>query len=320
MPCFDPRKGYRSKTVNPSGKRSIVFNVHEGYKDRPVQIPCGQCVGCRLRRSAEWAVRIHHESTLYDHNSFLTLTYSDEHLPPDGGLRVSDFQKFMKRLRRSVDIPERREQLLMDGDRVRFFHCGEYGDRFSRPHYHACIFGLDFKDKELVEDRRGVKLYESPTLEAIWEKGKCRIGDLTFQSAAYVARYICKKVTGERAEWYYNEIDPETGEILRELKPEYVTMSRRPGIGKRWFEKFSKDVFPSDFVVINGKKFPPPKFYKSQFEILDHEGSKRLRGRSLARTELAKSNPDNSPVRLQVREEVTLARLDLLKRGYENGD
>lgn len=308
MPCYRPRKGYRSRTVNPSGKRSIVFNTREGFHDLPVDISCGQCIGCRLKRSAEWAVRIHHEASLHQENCYLTLTYDDDHLPENGSLQVEDFQKFMKRFRKEVHPLK-----------LRFFHCGEYGDKFSRPHYHACVFGYEFKDKELFSERGGIPLYTSKTLENLWKKGHCTTGEVTFDSAAYVARYITKKVLGPRADLFYNERD-ESGEIIRSLKPEYVTMSRRPGIGKQWFEKFKGDVFPGDYVVIDGKKMPPPKYYRGQLEIISPKEFRDLRGRGLQRAEEAKADENNSWDRMRVREEITISRLKQLKRGYENED
>ena len=130
MPCFSPLDGYRSRTVNASGKRSIVFDIHEGFHDRPVSVPCGQCVGCRLEKSRQWAMRCVHEASLYDENCFITLTYDDEFLPVGGSLDKGAFPRFMKRLRKKFE-PRR----------IRFYHAGEYGDRFGRPHYHALLFG-----------------------------------------------------------------------------------------------------------------------------------------------------------------------------------
>ena len=143
MPCYNPLKGYRSRTLNASGKRSIVFNLREGYVDQPIEVPCGQCIGCRLERSRQWAVRCVHEASLYKNNCFVTLTYSDDKLPSDGSLHFDHFQKFMKRLRR-----------FYDDSRIRFFHCGEYGEQYSRPHYHCCLFNFDFVDKKFWKKRR----------------------------------------------------------------------------------------------------------------------------------------------------------------------
>src|SRR4051794_29862641 len=100
MPCFRPLKGYRARVTNPdTGKRSIVFNARKGFNDLPVDLPCGQCIGCRLERSRQWAIRCSHEAKLHEENCFITLTYAPEHLPPGGTLVVKDFQDFMKRLR-----------------------------------------------------------------------------------------------------------------------------------------------------------------------------------------------------------------------------
>lgn len=317
MPCYHPLKGYRSKTVNPNGKRSIVFSVHQGYRDMPVEVPCGQCIGCRLERSRQWAIRCVHEASLQKHNSFITLTYAPENLPEDGSLKVDHYQKFMKRLRKHASwVRSPYHNDLLGNGTVRFFHCGEYGERFKRPHYHACLFGLDFKDRELVNERDGVKLWTSESLSRIWGKGFVTIGDVTFESAAYVARYITKKVTGEKALEHYNVIEKETGEILESRRAEYVTMSRRPGIGKGWFKEFRSDVFPGDFVVMRGSKMKPPKYYLGQYEIESPDEFVKLKGK---RKKLAEENKENSTVeRLEVRKKVQEYKYKQLKRGYEN--
>lgn len=170
---------------------AIVF-AERGNIRRSLTLPCGQCIECRLERSRQWGVRIMHEASLHDANSFVTLTYNDENLPHDGGLVYRHFQLFMHRLRKRVP------------SKIRFFMCGEYGENFGRPHFHACIFGLDFVDKTLWQVRNGVKLYRSKKLESLWEFGYSSIGTVTFESAAYVARYIMKKVTGDAAETHYS--------------------------------------------------------------------------------------------------------------------
>ena len=118
---------------------------------------------------------------MYDDNCFITLTYSNQHIPADGSLDVRVFQKFMKRLRKRF------------GDGIRFYHCGEYGSLLGRPHYHACLFNFDFPDKYLWKENNGQKLYRSPSLEELWPYGYSSIGTVTFESAAYVARYILKR-------------------------------------------------------------------------------------------------------------------------------
>jgi hypothetical protein len=304
MPCYKPLHGYRSQTVNESGKRGIVFNVTQGFKDMPVELPCGQCIGCRLERSRQWAIRCVHEASLYEKNCFITLTFNDENLPSNGSVDVRDFQLFMKRLRKKF------------GSGIRFFHCGEYGDEFKRPHYHALIFNFDFPDKVLWSKQNDSLIYTSEVLNELWEhKGFTTIGDVTFESAAYVARYVTKKVTGEKADEHYTSIHRETGEIVSR-KPEYISMSRRPGIGKGWFEKYHSEVYVHDGVRINNHFIKPPKFYDKAYEVKYPKKmiiiKKNRELRSLIFTE------HTTPERLAVREKLHLLRFDRLKRSYEN--
>lgn len=258
-------------------------------------VPCGQCIGCRLERSRQWAIRCMHEASLYEHNSFITLTFNDEHLDPIGSLRKSDFQNFMKRLRKAIS-PER----------VRFYHCGEYGSKGGRPHHHACLFGYDFKDKELWRIRNNVPLYTSKFLDSIWsldgkQLGFCTVGDVTFESAAYVARYIMKKQLG----------DPE---YYGDLVPPYTTMSRRPGVGSKWFDKFGSDVYPDDFVVIRGQlRVKPPKYYDS---IFDCENPTEMRKVKRSRQVEARAKRV-SLERLAQKEQHKLLKLKELGRKYE---
>lgn len=316
MPCFTPLKGYRSKERNPSGKRSIVFNARLGFVDQPVDLPCNQCIGCRLERSRQWAIRCVHEAQLHTFNSFITLTYSPEHLPPNGSLLVSDFQKFMKRLRKRASGSSS-DSLLLDSDsRIRFFHCGEYGEQNFRPHYHACLFGVDFADKVHWRTVNGHKYFISDTLNELWErKGHCTIGDVTFESAAYVARYITKKITGKKAGEHYQSMDPVTGEFVP-MQPEYVTMSRRPGIAKGWYEKYKSDVFNYDLVVIRGKQMRPPRFYDLQHAAAHPDEFMVTKARREVRAE--KFADDNTWERLKVRHFLKRRQGSLLKRSYEN--
>jgi len=272
----------------------IVFNRNGGFVDLPLKVSCGQCSGCRLERSRQWAVRCVHESKMHKQNCFLTLTYDDEHLPATRSLDVKDWQNFAKKLRRQVGP-------------FRFFHCGEYGDENGRPHYHAAVFGLDFhEDRKLYKTTKtGDRLYTSARLQKVWPQGFHTIGALTFESAAYVARYVMKKINGDRAEAHYARVDPNTGECWS-LKPEYTTMSRRPGIGTTWITKFSADVYPSDEVIIGGKTARPPKFYDSH---LERENPELLREIKIRRAKkAAKHRFDQTPDRLAVREAVSTAR------------
>lgn len=241
-----------------------------------------------------------HEASLYERNCFITLTYNDENLPADGSLHYDHFQKFMKRLRKLVK------------GRVRFYMAGEYGETLGRPHFHACLFNYDFDDKVLFKrSPSGSDLYRSPSLERLWPFGYSSIGDVNFQSAAYVARYIMKKVNGRSAKDHYERVDEETGEVLH-LKPEFTKMSLKPGIGFDWYKQWKDDVYPDDFVVVNGKKVRPPRFYDKKFKVEHPEEFEviEFKRESRARQRYA----DNTDERLAVKEKVAKARLQSLKR------
>lgn len=316
MPCYHPLHGYRSRSINPTGKRNIVFNQSEGYKDFPVSVPCGQCIGCRLERSRQWAIRCVHEASLHETNSFITLTYSPEHIPKDNSLVLKHYQDFMKRLRFTFDHEDNNDLGIVQKN-IRFFHCGEYGEESARPHYHACLFNCDFPDKVLAPWRRrpgANPLYVSPTLARLWPNGIHSVGNLTFQSAAYVARYITKKISGGDALLHYNTIDSR-GEILAERKPEYVTMSRRPGIGNGWFKKYKGDVYPHDFVILNEKKLKPPKYYDRLLEREDALLLEKIKSQRATLAQLQIEN--NNAIRLDVREKIQLEKFKRLKRSYE---
>lgn len=307
MVCYHPIHGYYSKVKTAKGKFSFTTSPSLGFVDRPLVVPCGQCIGCRLDRSRKWAIRCVHESSLHKNNCFITLTYNNENLPKDNSLNVRDYQLFMKRLRKAFpDV------------KIRFFHCGEYGEKFQRPHHHACIFGFDFFDKYHYSTRSGVKLYRSPKLEQLWGLGFCTIGDVTFESAAYVARYVTKKINGDKAALHYripDSIDYSTGEV-RLRKPEFITMSRRPGIAFDWINKFKDDVYPDDFVIIrNGIRVKPPKYYDNIYDSIGGDiDTIKIKRKIVA----SARKEDNTPERLMVKKDLQLLRANKLKRGFEN--
>lgn len=255
----------------------------------PVTLPCGQCVGCRLEKSRQWAVRCVHEAAEHENNCFITLTFSDANLDPHGTLVKEDFQKFMKRLRK-----------FYDPQNIRYFHCGEYGELLNRPHHHAILFGLDFRDKVTLSERDGITLYQSDELDRIWGLGHCSIGEVNFETCAYVARYVMKKRTGKDADY-------------GDLVPPYNTMSRRPGIGANWFAEFKKDVYPSDEVVIRKDIVcKPPKFYDRLYDLTDPVEYKQVR-RERLRAAAARAD-DNTLDRLAVKEQLKLFQVEKLER------
>jgi len=287
MACFSPLVAFKTD----SGE--IVFGRERG---RELKLPCGQCVGCRLERSRQWAVRCMHEVQMHESSCFITLTYSDEFVPPDFGLHYSDFQKFMKRVRARFRA------------RVRFYMCGEYGETYSRPHFHCILFGIDFQDKYYWRrSESGHDLYRSSLLEKLWSFGQCEIGSVTFESAAYIARYCVEKLVNPGAEWI---VDPETGELY-EREQEFTRMSLKPGIGATWFAKYKSEVYPLDRVVMRGREMKPPRFYDRLMK-LDDKGTMSddvEYGRYLRSLKLT---DDNTYERLRTREIVTLH--DLKKR------
>jgi len=298
MPCYRPLQAWRQPGALKPGEARMVFSKHDPCM-KAIDLPCGQCLGCRLERSRRWAVRIMHEAQMHECNSFLTLTYDEKCVPPGGTLRVEDFQLFMKRLRRGSSGP------------LRFFHCGEYGDDGERPHYHCCLFGEDFRSDRVFykKTKRGDELFTSPRLSEAWGNGNVWIGELTFESAAYVARYCLKKaqIAGKAGESLDDRLSAYS-KWLAGRKPEYVTMSRRPGIGSGWFARYGDEVFPSDEVVVRRSAsyvaMLPPPFYDKLLEKADpalFEQVKKARRREAGSFY---DSPDNFSRRLIDREEV----------------
>lgn len=237
-----------------------------------------------------------HEAKCHEASCFLTLTYDDAHLPYRGTLVYRHFQDFMRRARRELGP-------------LRFYMCGEYGDQLSRPHYHACLFGSAFySDRvQFSED-----LYVSPTLSRLWPKGFSSIGDLTFESAAYVARYVTKKITGPAAADHYSRVDAVTGEIYQ-LQPEFSHMSLKPGIGATWFYRYGgHEVGRLNRCVMNGVEQSPPRYYRKLLKVFDPESSEYLDFMNATRS---RDPEDSTFPRLRDREAVTKARLSFRSRG-----
>lgn len=256
MPCYRPLNGWKS--INGG----ITFQKKDAYVDQLMSVSCGQCIGCKLERSRQWAIRCVHESQMHTDNCFITLTYDDDNIPFGGTLVLSDWQKFMKRL-------------VKKNGPIRFYHCGEYGETTVRPHYHAILFGYRPNDAELFSTSGETKLYESPSLRKIWGLGHVTFGEATFDTAAYVARYVTKKVTGDAAKDHYEYFDTETGEIFTR-KPEYSTMSRRPGIGLPWLDKFGNDAYSKDEVILRNTAMKPPRAYDVRYEQINPQHWKTI--------------------------------------------
>lgn len=295
MVCYGPMRGYHPPRNLPNGEpnpdKKLVFRKSKSETGIPMKLPCGKCPGCRLEQSRQWAMRCMHEKKMHQDagSAFLTLTYNDEHLPKDYGLCKPDLQNFMKRLRKE------RERGL------RFFACGEYGETYQRPHYHVLLFNTDFRDKKKSLNQKGnYDTYTSEELQRLWPFGNNFIGEVTFDSCAYVARYLTKKLASREI------ILADGRRLVRD--PEFTCMSLRPGLGTAYYEKYGSEIHEHDTVIIRGIEVSPPRFYDNKLKKSDpdrYEQLKKTRRRKIMK--LSKS--DNTQARLRVREVVSLAKL-----------
>lgn len=275
-------RSYNVDHLEVTGSGSIIscFDKSSNLSNRPIrdfiEIPCGKCLECRLNYSRSWANRCMLESMEYDENCFITLTYNENNIPvvedvnPVTGelqkfktLVKEDFQKFMKRLRK---------ELSKDDLKIRFFAAGEYGEHTKRPHYHAIIFGWKPSDlTPLSRNLLGNTLYKSDFLDRVWQKGNCVVGDVTYESCSYVARYCTKKV----------DVIKNNNFGKMKILPEFTLMSRKPGIGLNWFNKNSVcyAIFTNNYIKTkNGSQtITPNRYFDSQLEKLDPEKFKEIK-------------------------------------------
>lgn len=305
------------------GVRPYFLKRSEAHR-ASIELPCGWCPGCRIDQARDWSIRCTHEAAMHKHNAFVTLTFSDEGLADrelkEGlnphTLSKRDWQLFAKRMREKVGP-------------FRFLMSAEYGEppngtsRGYRPHYHALIFGQDFhEDRVRCVDRAGTTFFQSPTLAELWPRGRHDIRACIPETISYVCRYVQKKLRKRNEpETRWQRVNATTGECF-EVLPEFALMSRGgrgkdgqnlKGIGHGWWEKYKGDAFPSDFVIIKGKRQPVPKYYYNKLKEENPELA------TLVRDERVKSAADhaadNTPERRQVREELTVRKLRAAKKG-----
>lgn len=241
MPCYHPIDGYRGFDG------AFTASRQQAYIDQPLTVSCGQCIGCRLELSRQWATRSMHESQMHENSCFITNTYDDENLPYGETLHRPHWVKFIKRLRKKTS-------------KFRIYYCGEYGGQTERPHYHGLLFGFRPTDGKFYSENDGNILYTSKFLDDTWTHGQVLWGELTFDSAAYVSRYCTDKKTGELAETYYQKIDPDTGEIIDRVHP-FSGSSNQPGIGIPWLLRYGEDAYSHDCCIMQGKEIPLPRAY-----------------------------------------------------------
>lgn len=247
------------------------------------ELGCGQCIQCRLSYSRQWASRIVCENLVSKSSAFVTLTYSDDHLPISGKSGVptllpDDVSAFMKRLRRSSEY-----HFGFDADYpIRFFAAGEYGSKTSRPHYHLCLFNLPelvvAQNKFFASSFEGDPYYTNQFLSDCWQKGHVIVGDLTFQSAAYVARYVTKKMKGEKSS-VYSELS---------ISPEFSRVSNRPGLGRSFFEEHKNEIYQNDELFLPGsRKLAPPRYFDKLYAFEDPAFMEILKAERSSRSERA---------------------------------
>lgn len=287
MPCYHPVSAWQLDNGD------VVFS-EKGKVRRKLDLPCGRCIGCRVRRSEEWATRCVHEAQMHKFNSFVTLTYDDDHYTPS--LEKRDLQLFIKRLRKARGA-------------VRYFAAGEYGDKDKRPHWHALLFGVHFRNDGMVTK----DAYRSADLEKLWTSGYSSVGEVNRTTASYVAKYVIDKKSPSYSPDYYKRVHLATGEIV-DVAPERGYMSLRPGIGASWFDRFWRDVYHArDAVVSEGKTSRPPRYYDKRLADLDNivsdikEYDRYIEG-------LKVDPAEASPERLAVREHVALAKVEFYRR------
>lgn len=305
MACVKPLQGF---LVEQNGRKALRFSkaaakffYERGMKfSDQVAVPCGQCMPCRVDHSREWGVRCYHESTLYEENSFVTLTFDEESLRsmcPNRSLDKEHMRLFMMRLRKRK------------GDGIRVFYCGEYGGLNERPHYHLLLFNCGFFDKKPWMMKRSFTYYRSAELESLWPYGISTIGEVSYVSSAYVARYCTKKIRGAGAKDHY-------GDRL----PEFCQASLKPGIGSGWFDKFWRsDLFPRDECVVQSDKgsfrCKMPRYYDKKLELIDPGMYQAVKAKRIERALLHED--DNTAARLVDKEKCFMRRMRDLERILE---
>lgn len=276
-------------------------DIINGYR---IKIPCGKCIGCRLDYSRQWALRAVNEAMCHKDNTFVTLTFDDDHLPEDRSVHKSYISSWMKRFRKKF------------GNDIRFMLCGEYGEKFQRPHYHILFFNFKFPDQKYWSQRHGQIYYRSSMLEDVWRdpcassgNGYSVIGDVTFESAAYVGRYVTKKFDGLLAEKKYQGREKE-----------FLHVSRMPGLGYDFIIKNYQEILNRGYCVLpNGHKAPIPRYYLDVVKDVNPDLYNSFKVDKLHEmvNNLFVEDLDKTQQRLEVREELHKLKLDKLVRCYE---
>lgn len=249
MPCYKP---IPARQDGP-GQRVILWpELHT----ENLALPCGKCIGCKASKATAWAHRCGHEASLWDYNTFLTLTYDERHLPEQGHLSDTDLTNFLKRLRKYAASTDT-NLLQTQNSSVRYFACGEYGRENGRPHFHVLLFNCDFSDGYKVAERGQHDLFQSDTLHTLWPDGTANYGKATRASANYIAQYTLKKQGLNRS--------TDCDEDGVERPPPFLRMSLKPAIGSKWLEHYKGDL-THGYLLDEGHKNAIPRTYKNKLK------------------------------------------------------
>lgn len=289
MPCHDPQ-------FVPVRRKSLYARRRISYTQ---QVPCGRCLGCRKEQARQFSVRMMHEAAMHDYAYFCTLTYNDEELPDNGSLVPAHLSGFIKDLRRG-----------RPSGSVRFYGVGEYGEVTHRPHYHVMLYGVNFLDRVPHDAINRSNIWRSEVLDATWGRGFCEFGSVSMASCSYVAGYVQKKVGDTTISDYVN---PMTGEIGE--RP-FARMSLRPAIGRRWIERYWMDVYPDDFVVVDGIECKPPRYYDKFMDLPDEKGGSAERRAIMEAVRDTRYNEmvDLPKDKLKAKAKIAESRANLYKR------
>lgn len=337
MVCYSPWVGFYDKTnskVHYLGKcagRDPIKEASEIWKrnarvekygpENMLLLPCGRCLGCRLEYSKEWANRCSLEAKTTHDNWFITLTYDEEYIQETfkpvidketgeymqmANLVPEHITKFLKNLRRQ-------EEYHHNNKEVRFYGCGEYGSINMRPHYHLIVFNLPLFD--LVEEWRkdGFITYSSEYLSGIWKKGFLTINEYSWETAAYTARYMLKKLKGREAIEQYQQCG---------LEREFSRCSRNPGIGYEYYRQHRDEIYRTDSVIIHGQTTKPPKYFDKMYQIEKPEEWRKIQEkRAEASREEMKNKLFNTSInyqdQLNVEREYREEKIKMLGRNME---
>lgn len=288
MACYHPLKGLWYGEMTDTGKKKYFIignNPHISTRGlmkpiEQIEVPCGKCIGCRLDYSRQWATRCMLEAKQYECNQFITLTYDQEHIKWVTGVNretgeieqvttlvPEDLAKFMKDLRRYYEYHYNHKG-------IRFYACGEYGSNTYRAHFHLIVFNLPIFDKtKFFINKTGEQIYQSETIQQIWGKGQITVGDVTWNSAAYVARYVMKKIKGKDAKDTYKKLG---------IVPEFVRMSRKPGIAWQYYEDNKDKIYETDEIILTnkegrGERVKPSKYYDRLYDLESPEAMKAIK-------------------------------------------